>query len=183
LIDAQRSTVLAAIEAVASGTRPTPTQDVLRGAMERAGRLVPLTAAQRFEVSRKRLAAPVEARVIDSLHAAAHLAVDPVFPPHGAEFCAALLRAAEGEDRQLAANLRAEFNRRGVHYNADHRRRAAMRSVLQRAGDGTREVEVVADDPPERLVGRFGGYRRGLDVVVDGTSVPLARLRYFGRVS
>lgn len=174
---------MAAIDAAAQGTRAIPTSGALRGAMDACGRVVPLTQAQRFEVSRRRLAAPAEARLIDSLHAVAHLAVDPVFPPHGAEFCAALLHLADSQDAQLGSRLRSEFQRRGVHYTADHRRKAAMRSVLQRAGDGTREVEVVADDPPERLVGQFGGYRRGLDVVVDGTSVSLGRLRYFGRVA
>lgn len=184
MIDAQRGAVRDAMRAAAAGERPVEAAPLVVAALRRLGSSARVEEGRRFEASRRRVAAPRRALPTAALHAAAHAAVDPVFPPHGAEFCAALLRAADGLAPASARRLRAEFEARGVHFTPDHRRRAVMRSVLQRAGDGTADVEAIADDPPQRVVGPFLEYRRGVDVVVGGADpIPLPRLRYFGRVS
>ncbi len=134
-------------------------------------------------VSRSRIAVSRTARPMTILHALAHFATPDLFPPHGSEFCENLLAATEAVNPQAASCLRACFDETGAHYSDDHRRRAVIKSVVQRSVDGTSKVEAVFSSPPQRVEGRFVYDRRAGTITVDDEDFELDRLRYLFRVS
>lgn len=126
---------------------------------------------------------PETSDAVTALHAVAHLATPAIFPAHGAEFCENMLRACRRCAPLEAEMLRAEFDSRGVHYTAQHRRKAVIKAVIQRATDGTESVEAVFDDPPLRRVGAVGYSRPRQQVSIGGVWFSLSKLRYLAKVS
>lgn len=118
------------------------------------------------------------------LHEYAHALVSPIFPCHGAEFAArllALVRAHIGPG--IEERLRVEFDARHVHYDVEKRRVRARRCIVNAANTNPGAVmEVIADDPPELIVGPVGE-RCGDTVRVGEELVEFTRLRYVSYLS
>jgi hypothetical protein len=179
--DNQKTAVLAAMTAV-NEPMTTTTSEFLTSACEALSLSPPprITSGG-FEVSGSGLSLPERCGSMTVLHSVAHLATPRVFPSHGAEFCAILLRVATAMTPYHAELLRQEFDSRGIHYSPDHRRRAVIKAVTQRASDGTRLVEAIFDSPPERVEGAMT-YRRG-SLTIASEVYDLARLRYLAKVA
>ena len=117
------------------------------------------------------------------LHMLAHMATPSVFPHHGAEFCENLIAVTESVSQVAADALRESLDASGAHYTPDHRRRAVIKAVVQRAVDGTSRVEAVFSSPPQRVEGAFNYDRRGGTITINEEQFDLERLRYLSRVS
>lgn len=111
---------------------------------------------------------------IGMMHVVAHAATDPVFPAHGAEFCANVLRILPSA---LSAALASELDARGVHRAPEQRVRQSRREVVVAAKRGG-PVEMVFDDPPEMIVSSIDTVQRTEIRLCDGRCVALERLRY-----
>lgn len=133
----------------------------------------------RLVTMRSEIHVPLWARKpIVILHSLAHLLTDPVFPPHGAEFAAHWLELTLRCHDFLAADMRAEFDAHGIHYDSEIKQSRARRYAVFLANNrnGAR-VELVADDPPERIVGPIDAVDED-SVVLGRQRVHLPRLRY-----
>lgn len=120
---------------------------------------------------------------ITVLHAAAHHMTHPVFPNHGAEFCAVLLALVGRHLGQTEAeSLRAAFKAHHVHCEIGRRTRRVKKSAVFATN---REPGVLArlvlDEPPEELFCRMLEVRDDMIVVRDGrgdSEISLERCRY-----
>lgn len=123
---------------------------------------------------------PRRPRPITVLHALAHILTNPVFPAHGAEFCATWLALAHQYDAD-GDGLEQLFIEHNLHYDPYTRAERVRRNgaYFVRAMPGVL-VELVMDDPP--VCGR--GSIEACDattVRVGGEDFPLARARYLER--
>ena|ERR1700752_3477130 len=186
--DNQRTSVVEAMRAVSESVpaEESPRATAISACL-RAGVSPEIKIGSALRVTRRRLELPEDATIVTVCHGVAHVATPSVFPPHGAEFCALLLDLIERPGLlsgrpDVAARLRTELDLRGAHYTPDHRCRAVLKAVTQRATDGTSVVEAVADDPPVSVTGKML-FRKSADEIVVGDSVlPLTRLRYLAKV-
>lgn len=183
LIDTQRTAVVAAMDAARQHTGKTI--DVLECA-EHLG--IPESKIHLHDgvgmcVKRGGAEISTTAEPMTVLHALAHMATPDIFPPHGSEFCANLLRATSRFFPRAGHVLEAKFQELGVHYSDEHRRKAVIKAVVQRAVDGTSRVEAVFGAPPQRVEGSFRYDRRSATITVDDQQFELDRLRYLSRVS
>lgn len=175
--DNQKSAVLGAIASVREPCQNPA--ETMRRACAHFGATPPAMSEGSFRVTPTTTTLSESPTTMTVLHAAAHLVTSRAFPAHGAEFCANLLRVTRSLEPYQAEMLRHEFDARGVHYTPDHRRRAVIKAVVQRASDGTRVVEAIFDDPPEHVEGPMTWDSKTRRVM----GQPLDRLRYLSRVS
>jgi hypothetical protein len=126
---------------------------------------------------------PARPGPLTPLHAAAHILTDPMFPPHGSEFAARWLELAERYAGRYAPLLAMEFIERGVHHTSDEREEKVRRGAVYLANNRRGQVvELVLDDPPERVVGSIEGCTRDA-LQVGGREFPLSRARYIYKSS
>lgn len=182
--DNQRAAVLKCLSEIEQEPLHESAARLLERACDYSGVKRPIVSiGPRLVVSRKRVELPESATVLTVLHVAGHLATPGVFPPHGAEFCSNLLTLTDRFAPWTDALLQQRFIQRRVHYTAEHRRKAVLKAVLQRAVDGTEEVCAVLDDPPQQIVGGPVSFDKGAQVVrVGGEKFELHRLRYLAKI-
>jgi hypothetical protein len=138
----------------------------------------PLVAAEAMLVARDRVELPHRPSRVTVLHALAHLLTDPTFPPHGSEFAGRWLNLVEKYGAKAAPALTAEYDARGIHHTAECRVDRVGRAGVYLANNRPGHlVELVLDDPPERVVGSIEGCTHD-ELVVGGRTFPLERGRY-----
>jgi hypothetical protein len=119
----------------------------------------------------------------DVLHAVAHSGIPDAFPPHGAEFAAALVGLCERLCPEAAGPLAAAMDARGVHRDARERVARARRTAVYATGKESGVLSrIVLDGPPEVVVAQLYGVGDQQLMVRDADGVrevALERLRYF----
>ena len=110
-------------------------------------------------------------------HIAAHILTDPMFPPHGSEFAGTwldLTRRYTG----MGDRLESAFVANGIHYTAEERTEKVRRGAVYLANNRPGQVvELVLDDPPERVVGSIERCNDGV-LQVGGREFTMSRCRY-----
>jgi len=147
--DEVRST--AAIAAAAAGIAAPPI-DPCGDGLEVSGGVLRIGAGRRYQP--------------DVIHGVAHMAVDPVFPAHGAEFAAVLISAAAGLNAGAAGTLRNALDGLGAHRTPEQRADRVVRTATYvRGKEQGAIVRLVTDDPPAETLCQL------LEVTPDGLLV------------
>lgn len=191
--DYQRKRVIAAEDAIWSSSLNTVLDlDHVTSLVDEACRTYDLAELHVTEVAANRrlvlregelLIPPWGARPLGIAHAVAHLLVNPIFPPHGAEFAELLLEVLHRlVSPGLAELLQQQFDTHHVHYEVTVRQRRTRRAAVYAANNERGVlVELLLADPPERVFGELQSVEGG-NVTVGERIVELARGRYLNVV-
>jgi hypothetical protein len=124
-------------------------------------------------------------KALHVLHAIAHSRVDPVFPEHGAEWCAEMLKLMNRHlGGQEMLRLRKEYGRRRIRWDPANNDLALRRCRgIARNHPGS-VVRIVQDDPPEETIAILLGWADGgaLAYTANGDALlEPSRLRYISQ--
>ena len=183
MIDTQKTAVLAAIERAKPHAAGPLEVEQACSVLGLSPSRVSVADGNGMRATRSGGELGLHASPMTALHMLAHLATPDVFPPHGAEFCENLILVTESQYPHAAHVLVDALAGKGAHFNAEHRKRAVIKAVVQRAADGTARVEAIFSSPPKRVEGSFRYDRPARCVVIDDEPYDLEDLRYLSRLS